>query len=138
MKAILKKVDDFNSASSDEALFKKNSVSRKTIETDALGNVVEIKKEIESIEPIFIEVDDDTYIKFDKQSNRSETINVGELKENKARIETRLSELNDFSDEHLLEWAKQHYPGEDGIREREGLLEELNTINVRLEEIHGD
>ncbi|MBP6855806.1 MAG: hypothetical protein KBC26_02445 [Candidatus Pacebacteria bacterium] len=141
MKAILKQVTDFDSTSSDESLIKKNTIVKeeKITSNDGGQERVElIKKEIEVIEPIFIEVDDRTYIKFDKSSHRSETINVGELRDRKQEIETRLALLNDYSDENLLAWAKSNYPGETGVKEREQLISELNTINGNLNEIDGD
>ncbi|HPW34488.1 MAG TPA: hypothetical protein PK367_01865 [Candidatus Paceibacterota bacterium] len=138
MKAILKKVEDFSSEVSDGELANKLFIKEQKTETDESGNLIETKKEIEVIEPIFIEVDDNTYIKFDKRSNRSETIDARELRSRKQEIETKLLELNDYSDENLLAWAKKNYPTPDGLREKEQLEGELQNITNSLNEINGD
>lgn len=136
MKAILKKVEDFSSETSDGELINKSFIIKEQkTEVSESGDVVEVKKEVEVIEPIFIEVDDNTYIKFDKRSNRSETIDAKELRDRKQEIETRLMELNDYSDESLLAWAKKNYPTPEGLKEKEQLEMELQNITNSLNEI---
>ena len=64
MKAILKKVEDFSSETSDGELINKSFIIKEQkTEVSESGDVVEVKKEVEVIEPIFIEVDDYSFYK---------------------------------------------------------------------------
>lgn len=87
---------------------------------------------------MIIKIDENTYVKYDEETKRSETIDVLYLNEKKAEIETRLAELNDFTDENLLAWAKKNYPTPEGLKEKEQLERELENITNSLNEINGN
>ena len=77
-------------------------------------------------------------IKYDKETKRSETIDILYLNEKKAEYEARLAELSDYSDEALLAWAKKNYPTPELLKEKEQLERELQNITNLLNEIDGN
>lgn len=86
---------------------------------------------------MILKIDKNTYVKYDDDTKRATVIDVLSLNEQKTQIETRLAELNDFSDEDLLSWAKKNYPTPNMIIEAGHLQDKLTEINNTLEQING-
>ena len=86
---------------------------------------------------MILKVDKNTYIRVNKDKRTAEFICKSELIEKKSNVEERLSELNDYSDESLLAWAKKNYPTPNMNTEAAQLGDRLNDINKTLEELNG-
>ena len=84
---------------------------------------------------MIIKVDDNTFIKYSEATKQSQVLNLADLEERKEQIDARLEELNDFSDEHLLAWAKANYPMAEGLKEKASLETELQSLTNDLNEI---
>jgi hypothetical protein len=87
---------------------------------------------------MIIKINDTTFIKYDEKTKQSITVDVGFLSEKKKEIESRLKEIDDYSDKNLLAWAKINYPTPEGLREKEQLDRELQSITNQLNEIDGN
>jgi hypothetical protein len=87
---------------------------------------------------MIIKVSDTIYLKFNEATKTTETIDLTELQERKEFVEVRIAQLNDYSDDALLAWAKRVYPLENEQRELTALENEIAKINSTIGEINGD
>jgi hypothetical protein len=87
---------------------------------------------------MIIKINEDKYIKFNEVTNTSEVLLVTELEERKNTLENRAKELEDYSDEALLAWAKKNFPLETEQKEKIAIDVELTHLNNNLNEIYGN
>jgi hypothetical protein len=87
---------------------------------------------------MIIKIDENTYIKYNEITKTSTTLDLNDLVQRKEDLLKRKTELEDYSDESLLAWAKRNFPLENEQKEKIAVDIELNIINNNLNEINGN
>jgi len=84
---------------------------------------------------MIIKINNEVYIKYNEETQTSETLNVSDLEVRKQELELSLQTK---TDEELLAWAKANYFTPDMLLDIEKKQGELVRITNTLNEIYGD
>jgi len=84
---------------------------------------------------MIFKINKDKYVRYNPETDASETIDVTELEARKEELE---GELKTKTDAELLDWAKANYFTSDMLSKIERDTKELEKIDLTLNEIYGD